>query len=183
MDAIKNLINRKSAKKLELPFPTEEEMNIVYESALRAPDHAWLRPTKFLEFKGDSLKKLSKIFEDFAKKHYSNDELFIEKARMAPFRAPMVIVLITEVKNHPKVPAIEQMLSTGAAAQNILLALNAQGYGGVWKTGKLALNDNITKFFNLDENHHILGYLYIGTKTGEDRKVPEINIEDFVVRH
>ena len=84
MDAIKNLINRKSAKKLELPFPTEEEMNIVYESALRAPDHAWLRPTKFLEFKGDSLKKLSKIFEDFAKKHYSDDELFIEKARMAP---------------------------------------------------------------------------------------------------
>ena len=49
MDAIKNLLNRKSSKNLEAPFPSREEMDIVYKSALRAPDHAWLRPSKFLE--------------------------------------------------------------------------------------------------------------------------------------
>ena len=94
----------------------------------------------------------------------------------------MVIVLITEIKDHPKVPAIEQMLSTSAATQNILLALHALGYGAIWKTGKLALNENIPKYFNLDKNHHIMGYIYIGTKSGDNRKVPEVNIEDFVTR-
>ena len=183
MDAIKNLLNRKSSKNLEAPFPSREEMDIVYKSALRAPDHAWLRPSKFLEFKGESLEKLSKIFKNFANDYYQEDKAFIEKAKIAPFRAPMVIVLITEIKNHPKVPAIEQMLSTSAATQNILLALNALGYGAVWKTGKLALNENIPKYFNLDKNHHILGYIYVGTKSEKDRKVPDVNIEDFVTRY
>ena len=183
MDAIKNLTNRKSSKNLQLPFPTKEEMNIVYQSALRAPDHAWLRPSKFLEFKGESLEKLSKIFTSFANDHFKENEAFVEKVKVAPFRAPMVIVLITEIKNHPKVPAIEQMLSTSAATQNILLALHALGYGAIWKTGKLALNENIPKYFNLDKNHHILGYIYVGTKSGEDRKVPDVNIDDFVTRH
>ena len=183
MDAIKNLINRRSSNNLQPPFPSKEEMDLVYKSALRAPDHAWLRPSKFLEFKGESLKKLSSIFENYAKNHFSNDQLFIEKAKKAPFRAPMVIVLVTEIKQHPKVPPIEQMLSTGAAAQNILLALSALNYAGIWKTGKLALNDDIVRYFNLDSNHHILGYLYVGTKSGKDRNVPSIDLEDFVTRY
>jgi len=183
MDAIKNLLSRKSSKNLEAPFPSKKEMDIVYQSALRAPDHAWLRPSKFLEFKGDSLEKLSKIFTNFANDHFKDDKAFIEKAKAAPFRAPMVIVLITEIKDHPKVPAIEQMLSTGAAAQNILLALNAQGYAGIWKTGKLALNDEIVNYFGLDSNHHILGYIYVGTQTGKDRNIPTVDIEEFVSRY
>ncbi len=70
MDAIKNLLSRKSSKILEAPFPSKKEMDIVYQSALRAPDHAWLRPSKFLEFKGESLEKLSKIFTNFANDHF-----------------------------------------------------------------------------------------------------------------
>ena len=43
----------------------------------------------------------------------------LQKYKNAPYRAPMVIVLITNIKEHPKVPDIEQMLSTAAAAQNM----------------------------------------------------------------
>ena len=81
MDAIKNLLSRKSSKNLEAPFPSKKEMDIVYQSALRAPDHAWLRPSKFLEFKGESLEELSKIFTNFANDHYKEDKAFIEKAK------------------------------------------------------------------------------------------------------
>ena len=41
MDAIKNITNRVSARELAKPYPTSEEMAIVYKGALRAPDHAW----------------------------------------------------------------------------------------------------------------------------------------------
>ena len=44
-------------------------MKLVYEAALRAPDHGWIRPTRFIEVSGEGLEKLSNIFEQFAQKH------------------------------------------------------------------------------------------------------------------
>ncbi len=40
MDAIKNIKTRNSHSKLIKPHPKQEEMKIIYESALRAADHA-----------------------------------------------------------------------------------------------------------------------------------------------
>ena len=62
MDALNNILNRVSARELSLPHPTKDEMDLVYKAALRAPDHAWLRPSSFIEVSGDGLKKLSSIF-------------------------------------------------------------------------------------------------------------------------
>jgi nitroreductase len=67
MDAIDNILNRVSARLLKEPYPSKEEMSKVYKGALRAPDHAWLRPSSFIEVSGNGIKKLSKIFEEYAK--------------------------------------------------------------------------------------------------------------------
>jgi len=180
MDALKNILNRVSARKLSEPHPSAEEMKIVYRAALRAPDHAWLRTSSFIEVKDEGLKKLSNIFFDFGKTipDLSNDVL--NKYKNAPFRAPMIVILVNTYKEHPKVPAIEQKLSTAAAAQNIMLALNAMNYSCIWRTGKMAFNEMICKELGLNENQEILGYLYIGTETGEKKKIPNLDIDDFV---
>ena len=180
MDALKNILNRVSARKLSEPHPSTEEMEIVYKAALRAPDHAWLRTSSFIEVKDEGLKKLSNIFFDFGKTipDLSNDVL--NKYKNAPFRAPMIVILVNTYKEHPKVPAIEQKLSTAAAAQNIMLALNAMNYSCIWRTGKMAFNEIICKELGLNENQEILGYLYIGTETGEKKKIPNLDIDDFV---
>ena len=47
MDAIDNITTRNSARELIEPHPSAQEMETVFEAALRAPDHAWLRPSKF----------------------------------------------------------------------------------------------------------------------------------------
>ena len=68
-------------------------MQIVFKAALRAPDHAWLRPSKFIQVSGDKRKKLSDIFLKTARE--LNDELTelqIEKYHNAPFRDPMIII-------------------------------------------------------------------------------------------
>ena len=67
MDAIKNLLTRNASSKLTMPMPSSEQMQIVYQAALRSPDHAWLRPSSFIEVSGKGLEKLSKIFEKYAK--------------------------------------------------------------------------------------------------------------------
>ena len=92
----------------------------------------------------------------------------------------MIIILVNTVKEHPKVPEIEQKLSTATAAQNIMLALNSMNYSCIWRTGKLAFNRDVQNYLGLNENQEILGYLYVGTETGVKKKIPELDIDDFV---
>lgn len=180
---IEKIINRISHKNLGKPIPSESQMEKVYTAALRAPDHASLKPTKFIEVTGKGLDKLSTIF----KKYVLESGTEIEKSKLdkyvnAPFRAPMIIILINENKFHPKVPEVEQMLSTGAAAQNILLSLDSLGYGAIWRTGIFALNDKLNKYFNLNSNQKILGYIYVGTIIGAKKDKRYVNPDDFVTK-
>jgi nitroreductase len=180
---IERIINRVSHKNLNDPIPSKKEMEEIYQAALRAPDHALLKPTKFIEISGKGLDKLSNIFKNYVLENGTESEKRkIEKYANAPFRAPMVIVLITEIKFHPKVPEMEQFLSTAAAAQNILLAIDSLGYGAIWRTGIFALNEKLNKYFNLKSNQKILGYLYVGTIVGEKKDIPVLNPNEFVTR-
>tara|TARA_B100001057_G_scaffold219553_1_gene219956 strand:+ start:7061 stop:7612 length:552 start_codon:yes stop_codon:yes gene_type:complete len=180
MDALENILNRVSARSLVEPHPSKKEMDIVYKAALRAPDHAWLRTSSFIEVKGESLNKLSNIFVTYGKSVPDISDEVLDKYKNAPYRAPMIIILVNTFKEHPKVPAIEQKLSTATAAQNIMLALNAMKYSCIWRTGKMAFNELIQKELGLDNNQEILGYLYIGTESGEKKKIPNLDIDDFV---
>src|SRR5210317_2674856 len=180
MDALDNILTRVSARLLKSPHPSQVEMKQVYKAALRAPDHAWLRPSSFIEVVGSGLDKLSEIFSDFGETLPDITDEIKEKYKMAPYRAPMIIILVNTYKEHPKVPMIEQKLSTAASAQNILLSLNALGYSAIWRTGKLAFNPFIASKLNLEANQEILGYIYIGTADGTNKKIPELDVEDFV---
>ena len=91
MKEIDNILTRNSPLQLCEPYPSDEQMDIIYKAALRAPDHAWLRPSRFLQVTGDGLDKLSKIFYQYAKENMgdiSEDKLI--KYKKAPFRAPMI---------------------------------------------------------------------------------------------
>ena len=180
MDALNNILSRVSARTLIEPHPTKDEMEQVFKAALRAPDHAWLRPSSFILVTGEGINKLSKIFEDFAYTVPDIKQDIITKYKNAPYRAPMIIILISSIKEHPKVPEIEQKLSTAAAAQNILLSIYALGYSAIWRTGKLAFNPFVASKLNLEDNQEILGYIYVGTADGTNKKIPELDIKDFV---
>ena len=183
MDAIENLLSRNSPRKLSKPIPSKKQMDNVYTAALRAPDHAWLRPSRFIEVTGKGLDRLSKLFVDFATENISEvTPEQLEKYQSAAYRAPMVIVLITKITEHPKVPEVEQLLSTATAAQNILLALHAQNFAGIWRTGQLALNQEIIKYFSLSSEHRVIGYLYVGTPSGTMKQIPQLELNKFVTR-
>ena len=98
MDALENLLTRNSISKLSDPFPSKDEMELVYQAALRAPDHAWLRPSKFIQVTGDGMEKLSQIIVNYITQTSKNvSELLLSKYKNAPFRAPMIIILVCHV--------------------------------------------------------------------------------------
>ena len=182
-DALKNITQRNSHRKLVMPAPSDEEMQYVYQAALRAPDHAWIRPSSFIEIQGKGLERLSEAFISYAEENIdglSEDQL--KKYEEIPFRAPMIIVLINAPKEHPMVPEIEQIMSTATAGQNILLALNSMGYGAIWRTGTFAFNDKIGKYLDLEKGKQVVGYLYVGTPEGKPKRIPEMNVKDFVTK-
>ncbi len=105
-----------------------------------------------------------------------------EKILNAPFRAPLIIIVVASVKEDSIIPEIEQILSAGAAAQNILIASHSLGYSAIWRTGFLAFNKEVSLSFGLDKNDIVIGYLYIGS-TDKKLEAPEIsNIDDFVYK-
>jgi len=105
-----------------------------------------------------------------------------EKILNAPFRAPLIIIVVASVKEDSIIPEIEQILSAGAAAQNILIASHSLGYSAIWRTGFLAFNKEVSLSFGLDKNDIVIGYLYIGS-TDKKLEAPEIsNINDFVYK-
>ena len=181
METLEALHTRNSVTSLSEPAPTKEEMELVFQAALRAPDHAWLRPWKFIQVTGEGRKKLADAFLKTATANNEElTEILVEKAQKSPFRAPMVLVLIADIKEHPKVPEIEQIISTGAAAQNMLLALHDLGYAAVWRTGKMAFDSEITKHMELPESNRVIGYLYVGTPDGRVKAIPKLDTSEFV---
>ena len=68
METIKTLLSRRSNSQLIEPIPSAEEMELVYQAAFRAPDHAWLRPWRFIEIIGEGRNKLGEAFLNSSKK-------------------------------------------------------------------------------------------------------------------
>lgn len=164
MDALTALTTRQSPNKLKDNQISDDILNIAFDAAISAPDHGKLRPWKFLVFRGEARNKLGNIFADALQNREENPpKIQIENERAKPLRAPVVIAVIAKI--HPentKIPAIEQILSAGAAAQNIMLAFHAQGYGCMWKTGSAAYDDTIKSALKLAPKDHIVGFLYGG---------------------
>ena len=167
MDAIECLLGRQStpAGLLVEPSPTDEQVVTLLQTAMRAPDHGALRPWRFLLIRGDRREALGDIFADalaLREPEASADD--IEKARCKPVRAPLVLAVWAEiVENHPKVPAIEQVVATGAAAQNLLNALHAEGYQAIWVTGAPCYDENVKAPLGLAAKDRLVGFIHIGT--------------------
>lgn len=184
MSALDLLLSRKSHNKLIAPAPTEEQLTQLFQCALRAPDHALLKPWRYRVFQGEALNELGEKFAQAAKIDDPEiTEVKLDKVKRKPLRAPMVIVASVEIVEHPKVPEIEQVLSGGASVQNILMAAHFQGIGAMWRTGSLAFNDNLMRLLGLAENEKIIGFIYLGQEEGDKRVAKELNIEDFVTRY
>jgi nitroreductase len=89
----------------------------------------------------------------------------VERERDKALRAPLIIVVAAHVNPAiTKVPQIEQQLSAGAAAQNIMLAAFVLGFNAMWKTGGAAYDAAVKQALGLEPGDAIVGFLYIGTE-------------------
>lgn len=181
LKALSLIQHRNAANKLIAPGPTKAELVEIFKSAMRAPDHARLTPWRFIVIDGQNREELGNLFVE-AHTVLSLDVSIekCDKISAKAMRAPLIIVVVAHIVEHAKVPEIEQMLSAGCAAQNILLSAEALDYAGIWRTGEMAYNQDVHKKLGLLENEKIIGFLYIGTREGEAKSLPQYEADDYV---
>ncbi|WP_346839597.1 nitroreductase family protein [Microbulbifer sp. SAOS-129_SWC] len=181
MDALTALHTRVSCGLLTDPAPSVEQRQNIFRAALRAADHGCLRPWRFLVVEGEARERLGELFLRAAEHEASEPLAEAQRQRTLamPLRAPLIVVAITRLQKHPKVPELEQHLSTAGAVQAMLTAAFAQDIGAYWRTGPLAYNPVVAEGLGLADNERIDGFLYCGTRQKAVRQAPNLPVEDF----
>ena len=129
MDALEAVLTRHSVPPAFLaePAPDDATLERILAAGASAPDHGRLRPWRFIVIRGPARARLGEVFaEALVRRQPDAPAAALEQERARPLRAPLLIVVGARLEpQHPKIPEIEQILSTAAAAQSILIVAHA----------------------------------------------------------
>ncbi|HZM46673.1 MAG TPA: nitroreductase family protein [Burkholderiales bacterium] len=183
MDAVKLLLERASAVKLQEPGPSDDELETILRSALRAPDHGRLRPWRFIVISGAERERFGALLADSLKARDAGaTPETLERERQKALRAPVIVVVAARTKASEQIPEVEQIVSAGAAAAHIMLAAQALGYGAMWRTGAPAYDARVKEGLGLQASDAIIGIIYVGTPAMAPRGSARPELGDFVTR-
>ena len=180
-DAIDLLLTRRSgsAKAMKEPGPGGSELQTILTAAARVPDHGKLFPWRFILFEGDARTRMGEVLALALKETEPDaatpERLAMEHARF--LRAPVIVGVVSRVRDGIPIPAWEQQLSAGAVCQTMLLAATSMGYVANWLTEWPAYNPRVAEALGLGEGERIAGFVYIGTSavTLEERVRPDLS--------
>ena len=167
-DAADRIRERRSVRAADIlePGPSESEINEMLEIASRVPDHGKLGPWRFLIFDGDSRQKFGELLRSqFAKTNPDSSEAILEREYSRFMRAPTIVGVISKVDPASRIPEWEQILSSGAVCQNLLVGASLMGFAAQWLTEWYAYDEVIAKSLGLIENERVSGFIYIGSAT------------------
>ncbi len=179
LSAIDLLQQRHSAPSRQLagPAPEGEVLRELLQAALRVPDHGKLVPFRLIRLVGAAKRCFGEqLAERALQREPDLSAAKREKERSRYAIAPLVIVVVARIDADSKVPPIEQQLSAGCVAYNLLLGAYARGYGAQWLTGWAAYDAVVAELLGLAAHEHVVGFVHIGTPQIEvpDRERPAL---------
>ena len=166
VSAIELLRRRRSVvvKNMCEPGPSAEEMEQILDAGLRVPDHGKIGPWRLQVLNKAAQAMLGDVLaQEFSGRVPDANEKQIEFERDRPQRAPVLIVVSSNVNREHSVPEFEQLLSCGAVCMNLLNAATALGYASQWLSEWPAYNNTVKQALGVAEDQHIVGFVYIGS--------------------
>ncbi len=163
-DALEALLSRQSCGVLQEPAPDGGDLALILDAGLCAPDHGRLRPWRFVLIRGSARAAFAEILVEALKRREADpQETMVERLRSRILGVPLVIAIGAKIKTTGPIPEIEQLLSTGAAAMNMLNAIHVLGYGGLWVTGGHAYDRDVNEALGFSWPDRLIGMLFVGT--------------------
>jgi nitroreductase len=164
-----------SAKAMTAPGPDADQLRRILAAGMRAPDHGKLAPWRFILFEGEARHGMGRLLVEVLRENEpqaSEERVALERNRFV--RAPVVIAVVSRVREDIPIPVWEQELSAGAVCQNILVGAHAMGFVANWITEWYAYDTRVKERLGLKSGERIAGYIYIGTSAAplEERVRP-----------
>ncbi|HRH86667.1 MAG TPA: nitroreductase [Rubrivivax sp.] len=156
-----------SPKRLVEPGPSATQLEALLGMAAAAPDHGLLTPWRFVLIPADQRHRLAEVFAlALVDRDPGATIEQIESAREKAHRAPLLLVAIAGLgPREPDTPALERMVSMGAAIQNLLLGAHAMGYGAGLTSGQAMSSPRLGAMLGLAEGEVPVCCINIGTVT------------------
>ncbi len=159
------------SRQLGEPAPDEATLQVLLEAAIRVPDHGKLVPFRLIRLQGAAKLRFGEQLAALAiRRHPQLSEAKREKERLRYAYAPLVLVVVAQLDADSSVPAIEQQLSAGCVAHNLLLGAQALGYGAQWLTGWAAYDREAAAILGLAAHEQVIGFIHLGT--------PQVDVPD-----
>jgi nitroreductase len=178
------LLSRRSgsAKTMTGPGPSPGELQTILAAASRVPDHGKLFPWRFIVIEGEARARLGTVLVECLRQTdaVTDERAALEAARF--LRAPVIVCVVSRVREAIPIPEWEQQLSAGAVCQTMLIAATALGYVANWLTEWCAYHPLVRERLGLKSGERIAGFIYIGKSAValEERARPDL--ENFVSR-
>ena len=177
VDALDAIWSRRSIGRLRGPAPSAGELQLILEAAAAAPDHGELRPWRFVVLQDTAKERFGEVLAAACvarcqARGTTPTDGQVAKERTKLGRAPLVLVVAAVRRPTGTIPWEEQVAAGAAAAQNVLIAATALGYGSMWRTGEVAYDDHVKAALGLAPEDAIVGFLYLGTTAPDAAKPP-----------
>ena len=163
--ALDLLLSRRSgsAKAMTGPGPSPAQLRQILACGARVPDHGKLAPWRFIIFEGEGRARMGELLAEAVRKtepDASTERLALEKNRF--LRAPVVIGVVSRVREGIAIPEWEQILSAGACGMSMVIAAHALGFVANWITEWCAYHPLVQEGLGLQSGERVAGFIYIG---------------------
>jgi nitroreductase len=154
-----------SPRRLLEPGPDAEQIRALCSLAAAAPDHGLLTPWRFIIVPAEKRRLLAEVFAlALIDRDPGATLVQIEAARDKAHRSPLLMVAVACLgPREPDTPALERMVSMGAAVQNVLLGAHAMGFGAGITSGQAMRSARLQALLNLGDGDVPVCCVNIGT--------------------
>ena len=171
------LLSRRSgsAKRMKGPGPSDTQIRTLIQAAARVPDHGKLTPWRFLIFRNSARSEFGNLLVRALKQTEPDvdaERIAQEQARF--LRAPVIIGVVSRIREGTPIPEWEQTLSAGAACQTLCIAAHAMGFVANWITEWYSYHPTVREGLGLLSGERMAGFIYLGhpAEPLEDRPRP-----------
>jgi nitroreductase len=159
------------------PGPNAEQLQQLLTIGTRVPDHGKLVPWRLILIEGEARARAGeRLAEIAARRHpeYEAAALDVERQRFLP--APLTIGVLSTARHDAKIPELEQLLSAGSVAFNLVHAAFALGFAATWVTRWYAYDREAGEMLGARYGERFVGFVSIGTSVAkiEDRPRPAL---------
>ncbi len=163
------------------PGPGDDQIDEILTIAARVPDHGKLAPWRFILYRPDAGRKIGSWLADrYAQISGPLDDEQREKERTRFTRAPLVVGVVSQAAEHPKIPLWEQQLSAGAVCMNLVTAAAASGFASQWLSEWYSFDDLAVRYLGARPGESFAGFVHIGTATQPPVERPRPNLSDLI---